>query len=182
MNLSFERRNLLVTLLLGGGAVAYVFFVFLPMQSKTAVLSDELATQRQFVDQSLTLVNSMAAVEDELAAARDFAAAWRTTAPPAGQLAPTFGAITRCAADAGVEVMHFDPQPVVSMETVTRAPLSLSCSGKFHEVLTFLELLEAQPQTIWVEDLLLSRGESENGRMTCELTLVVFADNREGSH
>jgi hypothetical protein len=68
------------------------------------------------------------------------------------------------------------------METVTRAPLSLSFSGKFHEVLYFLELLETQPQTIWVEDLLLSGGEAASGEMTCELTLVIFADNREGSH
>jgi Tfp pilus assembly protein PilO len=182
MRISLESRNLLTTLLLGGGAVAYVFLMFLPMQAKNALLRDELRAQQQFIDGSFALTNSITSIDKELHAARDFAAAWRESAPPAGQLAPTFGAITRCAADAGVEVLKFDPQPTEAMETVTRAPLALSCSGKFHEVLYFLELLESQPQTIWVEDMLLSSSSTDSGRMGCELTLVVFADNREGSH
>ena len=35
---------------------------------------------------------------------------------------------------------------------------------------------------IWVDDMLLSGSQTPGGKMTCELTLVVFADNREGSH
>jgi Tfp pilus assembly protein PilO len=181
MKLSQQSRNLFVTALLGGGAVAYVFFVFLPMQTKTVVLRDELNLQRAFVEQSLTLAGSISSVERELEAAREFAAAWRESAPHAKQLAPTFSAITRSAADAGVEVLHFDPQPAVAMETVTRAPLALSCSGEFRQICYFLELLEAQPQTIWIEDMLLSGSNAAGGKMTCELILVVFADNREGS-
>lgn len=182
MSISQQSRNLVVTLLLGGGAVAYVFFVFMPMQTKTVVLQDELSSQRKFVEQSVTLAANMAAIEKELNAAREFAAAWREASPKAAQLAPTFGAITRAAADAGVEVLHFDPQPVATMETLTRAPLTLSCSGKFREICYFLELLESQPQTIWIENMLLSGGDAASGAMTCELTLVVFADNREVSH
>lgn len=181
MKISQQNRNLLITLLLGGGAVAYVFLLFLPMQKQTVQLRDELRMQRQFVEQSITLTGTMASIERDLQAARDFAGAWRESAPRAGQLAPAFGAITRCATDAGVEVQQFDPQPVVAMETVSRAPLSLSCSGTFHEIYYFLELLESQPQTIWMSDLLLSASDA-SGKMTCELTLVVFADNREGSH
>jgi Tfp pilus assembly protein PilO len=182
MKVSLESRNVLITMLLGGSAVAYVFLMFLPLQAKNAVLRDELRAQQQFIDGSFALANSITAIDKDLHAARDFAAAWRESAPPAGQLAPTFGAITRCAADAGVEVLTFDPQPTVAMETVTRAPLELSCSGQFHEVLYFLELIESQPQTIWVEDMLLSHSSTDSGKMVCELTLVVFADNREGSH
>jgi Tfp pilus assembly protein PilO len=182
MKMSLQSRNMLVTALLGGGAVAYVFLLFLPMQKQTVQLREDLRMQRQFVEQSITLAGTMASVEQDLQAARDFAGAWRESAPRASQLAPAFGAITRCATDAGVEVQQFDPQPVVAMETVSRAPLSLSCSGTFHQIYYFLELLESQPQTIWVSDLLLSGSDAGEGKMTCELTLVVFADNREGSH
>jgi Tfp pilus assembly protein PilO len=182
MKISIDSRNLLAILLFSGGAVAYALLLFLPMQAKTATLRSELATQREFVTQAISLNDSMAAVDKELHATRDFAAAWREASPPAAQLAPTFGAITRCAADAGVEVLRFDPQPTAALETVTRAPLSISCSGKFHEVLYFLELLESLPQTIWVNDMLLSAEQTASGGTTCELSLVVFADNREGSH
>ena len=78
MKLSQQSRNLFVTALLGGGAVAYVFFVFLPMQTKTVVLRDELNLQRAFVEQSLTLAGSISSVERELEAAREFAAALRS--------------------------------------------------------------------------------------------------------
>lgn len=182
MKMSQQTRNVAITALIGGGAVAYVFLMLLPMQKQTVQLRDELKMQRQFVEQSLTLTGAMASIERDLQAARDFAGAWRESAPRAGQLAPAFGAITRCATDAGVEVQQFDPQPVVAMETISRAPLSVSCSGSFHQIYYFLELLESQPQTIWVTDLLLSGSDAGEGKMTCELTLIVFADNREGSH
>ena len=87
MKMSLQNRNLLITLLLGGGAVAYVFFMFLPMQAETVQLREDLRTQREFVEQSLTLVGAMSSVEQELQAARDFAGAWRESAPRAGQLA-----------------------------------------------------------------------------------------------
>jgi Tfp pilus assembly protein PilO len=182
MKISQQSRNLLVTVLLGGGAIGYVFLVFLPMQTKTVVLRDELKSQRDFVEQSLTLASSMTNVENELHTARAFAAAWRNAAPHTDQLAPAFGAITRCAAEAGVEVLHFDPQPTAAMETIARAPLALSCSGSFQQICRYLELLEAQPQTIWIEDMLLSGSNAAGEKMTCELSLVVFADNREVSH
>jgi len=182
MKLSPQNRNVLITLLLGGGAVAYVFLLFLPMQKQTVQLREDLHMQRQFVEQALTLTGTMATVERDLQAARDFAGAWRESAPRAGQLALAFGAITRCATDAGVEMQQFDPQPIAPMETVSRAPLSLSCTGTFHQIYYFLELLESQPQTIWMSDLLLSASDAGEGKMTCELTLVVFADNRESSH
>lgn len=181
MKLSIKNRNLLVTLLLAGGTLAYVFLLFLPTQRATSQLYDQLLAEQNYVTQSQALDNSIREVEAKLTSAREFANHWQSSAPSPQAMAPTFGAITRAASEAQVEMLSFDPQETDALESITRAPVALSCTGTFPQVFRFLQHLESLDHTIWVEDLQLTASREAPNSVRCELTLAVFADNHKDS-
>jgi Tfp pilus assembly protein PilO len=190
MNFSLKNNTLGVTLLLGGGAMVYAFAIFLPTQRSTALLQAEIDANQDFIHRAETTAGTLAAVEQQLQAARGFAQDWHASAPQAAHLAPMLGAITRCATEAGVMGLHFDPRPAQPLAAVSRVPLVLACDGTYEQIFELLRKLEALPQSIWIEDLRMGNAaaseaaasESENEQSVhCELTLVVFADNRKES-
>src|SRR5262245_58607934 len=111
MSFSLKNNTLGVTVLLGGGAMVYAFAVFLPTQRSTAAMQTEIATNQDYIRQAEISGNTLIAVEQQLQAARGFADQWHAAAPNTAHLAPLLGAITRCATEAGVMGLHFDPRP-----------------------------------------------------------------------
>ena len=73
-----------------------------------------------------------------------------------------------------LEFMLFD---VFDLESLTKIPLEVGCSGSFSQLYDFLRELEGLPQTIWVEDLQLGKSAVNPKDVGCKLTLAVFTDN-----
>jgi hypothetical protein len=84
--------------------------VVLPTQRSTALLQAEINANQDYIHQGELTAVTFAAVEQQLQDARGFAAAWHASAPQAAHLAPMLGAVTRCATEAGVTGLHFDPR------------------------------------------------------------------------
>ena len=81
MKLKIENRNLAVTLVLGAGAVGYIFLLFLPTQNKIAQLQDELAHHQSYIAQKQDSNVTLASLNSELEATRTFADEWLLDAP-----------------------------------------------------------------------------------------------------
>jgi Tfp pilus assembly protein PilO len=192
MSFSLKNNTLGVTLLLGGGAMAYAFAVFLPTQRSTALLQAEIDANQDYIHQAESTTGAFAAVEQQLRDARGFAHQWQASAPQAAHLAPMLGAITRCATEARVTGLQFDPRPAQPLAAISRVPLVLACDGAYEQIFQLLRKLEALPQTVWIDDLRIAVASDGNAAAAsgaredkqsvhCELTLVVFADNRKES-
>ena len=176
-----KPRSWIVTSLLSAVAVAYVVFVFLPGQRAIGGMRKQLHEKQQYVVQADRLTFAIQKATDDLQAAHDYAEEWRTAAPSEAKLAATFGRITERAQQAGLNVHRFDPRPVVKFDSIWQAPISLVAEGDFQQIFEFVRLVEAMPGTVWVQDLRLESDAKADGRLRCELTLTVFADNRDFS-
>jgi Tfp pilus assembly protein PilO len=60
-------------------------------------------------------------------------------------------------------------------------PITMTCSGKFAEIHSFLRNLERLPPTIWIESMRLDKDARNAKDVRCELNLVVFSDNPQSS-
>lgn len=181
MTLNPKNRNLAITVALGGAVVAYIVLIFLPTQKSIASLQADLAAQQTTIGRSQSLSTALTELDGRLQAASKFSASWQADAPSARHRAPALGAVTRCATEAGVATLQFDPRPNEPLATVARIPISLTCEGTFAQVVDLLQRLEALPATIWIENMRVAAQRGDAEIVHCELNLVVFADNQESS-
>jgi Tfp pilus assembly protein PilO len=176
-----KPRSWVVTTLLSAAAIAYVVFVFLPGQRAIGGMRKQLHEKQEFIVQADRLAFAISRASTDLQSAIEYAEAWRTAAPAEAKLAATFGRITERAQLAGLAVHRFDPQPLVKLDSVWQAPINLVGEGDFQQICEFLRLVETMPGAVWVQNLRMESGDKGEGRLRCEVTLIVFADNRDFS-
>ena len=175
---SKKSRGWMITMLLAGGALAYVLLVFLPGQVKVSKLRSQLREEQHFVIQADRLISTIQQTEDELAQTNRFAADWYEDAPGESELAAVYGQVTDAARQSGISLLRFEPQPAIRLATVSQISSTLIGQGTFAEVFSFLERLEQMSPSNWISQLQM-REVGENGQeLQCELSLTVFADNR----
>jgi Tfp pilus assembly protein PilO len=176
-----KPRTWIVTIVLAAGAMGYVWFVFLPGQKSIAQLRSEVQEKRQFITQTDRLAPVSQQVELELAAARNYVYAWRSRAPKPSGLAELYGEITVQAKQSGVQILRFEPQSIVRLESLCRVPLAIRGQGSFQQVFLFLQHLEELPATLWFENLKLEPDGQDRDLLRFEMMLVIFADNHDFS-
>ncbi len=181
MNWLTGQRSWAVTAISGILTLAYLYFLFLPIQKDIAAKRDEVQTKQDFIVQANGLTEPIKQTLRQLDRARLYEEQWRDTAPREGRLAELFGTITDQITTAGTETRRFDPQPVTKMGTVWRIPVGVACLGNFSEIFEMLRRIESLPMSIWISDMTI-KPEGENSEiLVCEVNLAVFADNRNNS-
>ncbi len=191
-----RRSNLVVTILLSAAAIGYVVFVFLPGQAAIGRLRDETHEKQQYIIQADRLATAVQLAEQEIEAAQSFVHKWQADAPAEDRLADFFAAVNDAASRAGLTISRFDPQPAVQLDTVWHKPVSIGWEGQFSQSFDFVQQLEQMPATLWISDLKFETAAANPGRerdraapaastgstIRAELTLWVFADNRDISN
>jgi Tfp pilus assembly protein PilO len=176
-----QNRSWVVTIALAGGALAYAYFVFLPYQREIGLLKDQLRAAHDYIVQSDSVRQSIAEAEDELRLTREFAKAWRRSAPHASQWAPSLGAISQAAKESHTATVRFEPQTPFRLEAIHRVSILLGSRGEFAQLQDLLGRVESLPQSVWIEELRLARPAENSPILSCELNLALFADNHEDS-
>jgi Tfp pilus assembly protein PilO len=179
--LNQKSRSLVATVLLAAGSVAYVFFVFLPGQKAIAHLRRELDTRQQYIVDADRLAHAVQLADQDLKKAREFAEAWRRTAPSERGLASILGRITGAAEESGVSIERVDRRGVKQYEMIGQVPVVLECEGTFREVFDLTHRLEMMPQSVWITDLRMERQSKTSETVVAEIALAVFTDNSEDS-
>lgn len=176
-----KPRSWIVTALLAAAAVAYVVFAFLPGQRAIGGMRKQLHEKQEYIVQADRLGFAIQKTTGDLEAAHEYAAAWQTAAPSEAKLASTFGGITQRAQAAGLALHRFDPQPIIKLDSVWQAPINLVGEGDFQQVFEFIRQVETMPGTLWIQTMRLECDPKAEGRVRCEMTVTVFADNRDFS-
>lgn len=173
--------TLLVTALLGAGAIAYVLFVFLPGQRAIRELHSQRHDKQQQILASTSLVKQLSVAQKRLTLTQDCSQTWREAAPAQAELAATYASLTEAAQATGLTLRRFDPQPAVEGELIGEHNLSLEWQGSFPQVFEFIRHLEQLPPTIWVRQLHLTASDAGSETLQGALTLTIFVDRADNS-
>jgi hypothetical protein len=114
-----------------------------------------------------------------LASAHEVSRAWRAQAPKQSQLITHFASLTQHAEEAGVAIDRIDPLPAVELNLVAQQNVTMQFHAPFAAVFDLLHRLEALPGTMWVRDLRLQAGSTDDSTLRGELTLTIFVDRAD---
>jgi Tfp pilus assembly protein PilO len=174
-------KSWIVTLLLAGGALAYVFLVFLPGQRSISTLREELTTKQGFIIETDSIAASIVEAEEKLKDVESYIEKWRDEAPAEAELANWFGRVHEQVEASGITTRRFEPQKVTRMDAVWMLPLAVGTNGKFAEVSQLLARLENLPGTVWLDEVIITLEGKDTENLQAEVTLALFADNQEDS-
>ena len=181
MSAEVQRGSWLVTLPLALLAVGYLALFYLPGRRAISQAVDQIEQRKEFLAQAASLGTALGVAEQEAEKADRFVALWEKSCPPAEELSALYGEIYALAEAAGVGVTRFDPEAVVRAERSVRIPLKMGCRGRFDQVFGFLARLEDVRYDVWTTDLRMERMSEDGEDISCELNLIVFADNSGNS-
>jgi len=176
-----KPRTWLITALLAAVSVAYVVFIFLPVQRSIRQLSAELQQRRQELVQAQSLARPIEHAKQRLAETREVCLQWQEGAPTPSNLAIHFASLTRHAEEAGIVIERFDPQLAAQMQVLSQHNITLQFHGEFEHVFEFLTRLERLPVAIWFRNLQVSRTQAGDATLQAELTLTIFVDHTDYS-
>jgi Tfp pilus assembly protein PilO len=169
----------LITSAVAGSLAAYAAFFIAPGQRTITRLKRELTDKKQFLASHGQQSESLAQCEDQMEQCLRHINRWRQASPQEPNLVEFLGRLAVIAANAGVRMNKLTPQPPIAMVSIRQHPLSLELEGDFTQLLTFLGNVEEMPETIWIRNIYLRPDSQDKSIVQCELTLTVFADNRE---
>jgi len=172
-------KSWLITGLMGAAAVAYVVFVFLPLQRSIDNVRRQINQRREEIVQSQTLTSSLAQSKLQLAAARDVSRAWRSHAPRQTQLIAHAASLTQQAGEAGVAIDRLDPLPPSELNLLARQTVTMQFHAPFAAVFDFVRRLEMLPGSLSIRELRLQASDDSNATLRGELTLTIFADRAD---
>jgi Tfp pilus assembly protein PilO len=174
-----KPKTWLVTGLLAAAAVAYVVFVFLPLQNSINQLRQQVQERRQQIMQAQSLVGTVAQTRVRLAAARDVCQQWRADAPRPTQIITHYASLTQQADEAGVAIDRLDPLPAIEQNLIAQQNVTMQFHAPFSAVFDLMHRLEALPGTVWLRDLRLQAISDNDNILQGVLTLTIFVDRSD---
>jgi Tfp pilus assembly protein PilO len=174
-----KPQTWLVTGLLAAAAVAYVVFIFLPLQNSINKLRQDVQERRQQIMQAQSLVGTVAQTRVRLTAAREVCQRWRAESPKQAQIITHYASLTQQAEEAGVSIDRLDPLPAVELNLIAQQNVTMQFHGPFSAVFDLLHRLESLPGTLWVRDLRLQAITDNDNTLKGELTLTIFVDRTD---
>lgn len=183
MNQSKQNRtqSWLVLAAMGGVAVAYAYFIYLPSSRAMAEMQAELADAELQAEGTVSLVSAIGDAQEKLKDVSEYAQAWQEAAPSEHEMAEVFERIHELTRLAETETIRFEPQPVNRYETFLRFPLSMECRGTFEQLAAVVTGLERMHEPIWLRNIEFQSPGQDSHLITAEISLDVFADNLEDS-
>jgi Tfp pilus assembly protein PilO len=175
------RHSWLITLPIASVAGAYLYFFFFPGQLAIAELRHELQNKQAYAANRITVLTQIAKLEQEIKDTQAYNEDFAPRPCRSAELAKLFGQIAERTQQAGVVTTRFAPESPVKYDALRRIPLRLGCEGSFGAVCKLLESLESLDERLWIDDLNLSSAGKDGKNVSCEISLVVFADNSENS-
>src|SRR5438105_8251689 len=168
-----KPKTWLVTGLLAAAAVAYVVFIFLPLQQSINKLRQQVQERTQQIMQAQSLVSTLAQTRQRLTAAREVCHEWRAEAPRPAQIITHYASLTQQAQEAGVAIDRLDPLPAVELSLVAQQNVTMQFHAPFSAVFDLLHRLEALPGTLLLRDVRLQAATDDDYTRPGELTLAI---------
>jgi Tfp pilus assembly protein PilO len=178
---SLRANTLVMTLAATAGAAAYLWFSFLPQKHAIAAIHSELSNKLNYATEAAGVAVAIHRIVCETAEIDEYVKRWGGMTATSVEVSTMFGQIAEAIQAEGIETTRFTPEPPVAYAQIRKIPLRVGCRGSHAEIGRLLAAIEALPYRIWVEELSIEAGDKDTQDLTCEITLVIFANNPEKS-
>jgi Tfp pilus assembly protein PilO len=182
MNRKKKPKTLLITCIAAAGALAYMFLVFIPGQKAIASVRAELRRKQDAITEADTLVLGMQQTQSLHEKVHTYKKNWTDSTPPVDRVATVFAAVSSYAKQSGVSVVRFEPQSPARMSALSQVPVTLVVDGEYSQIFDLLKRLDASPYPLWEKDLVIQGGRETPKILRCQVSLTIFADNRDKSN
>jgi hypothetical protein len=68
------------------------------------------------------------------------------------------------------------------MASISQVPVVLTVEGGYRQVFALLQKLDETPNPIWEKEVIIQAMREKPGALRCQITLTIFADNRDNSN
>jgi Tfp pilus assembly protein PilO len=174
-----SRHTWVITVLLAGAALAYVFGMFLPRMRAIAAIRQQVSAKHDLMAQASKLAPTVVGLNREVDATNQYIARQQRQLTHPGDLPRVFGQISQLIAASGGTTTRFEPQPALILEQIRKVPVAVSVTGNFDAITRIIAGLETMTATVWIEDLRIDESRESGGNAKAELLLAIFANNHE---
>ena len=171
----------LVTGVLGGLSVAFVFLIFLPAQRSISETNRCIEAKQAEILAASKAEVQIQQVASRVQKAKKYLEEWHQAAKTANDVLDD---ITIAITDAGATVERFQPEPGDNYATLATTTVNLEVSGTTAQILNLLGDVEAMPQTVWISHFSLAPKESfadTDETVVAELRLIIFTGRVDNS-
>ncbi|GAB4170349.1 MAG: type 4a pilus biogenesis protein PilO [Geothermobacteraceae bacterium] len=170
------QRVLLLLLLLGLLAGAFVWFIFLPQQEELKSLQAESQRLQVRLQQDQRIANNLPKFQAEYERLKKRLEEALTELPNKQEIPSLLTSIAAVAKDNGLDVVRFQPGGEVNKGFYAEVPVSLRLSGTFHQVALFSYAISKLPRIVNLNNLSLKPTNTAGGRAILDIncTAVTF--------
>ena len=68
------------------------------------------------------------------------------------------------------------------MASISQVPVVLTVEGSYQQIFALLRLLDEAPNPIWEKEVIIQAIREKSDALRCQISLTIFADNRDSSN
>lgn len=174
-----NKRDLIVTLVLGAAMAAYVMLVYLPGRKNAQRLLREVNATQDMLEAAQRDVGLIPQVQAKLAMVEEYSQQWRKRLAKPDEVVDVFAELSRIATQTGTTTTRFEPRETTVDAELSRTPLHIDGTGSFDQLVKFIRAIDELPNVIWTDRLQLEVDEQSGEDVQFELELVIFGEQLE---
>jgi type IV pilus assembly protein PilO len=182
VNLRDPKTTRMLLILLGLGALAYVYFLstWFPLGYKSqsteiSALEEQYQGLSREVTKAQLVAKKLPLLREEYTLLTQHWDAAQELLPDKKEIVTLLREITVAGQSSGVEFVLFKPKPRVPRNYVTEHPMEVKVQGGFHQLGTFLGQMSGMDRLVTVSNLTLKGRDASEGGVTMEASLVASA-------
>ncbi|MDD9301536.1 MAG: type 4a pilus biogenesis protein PilO [Desulfobacter sp.] len=170
-----------VSLLLIGGA--YYYFIFAPRYELLKAAKEELQVQQDKLESYKIKARSLAKYEKKMAEAQERFNIAMKALPDKKELPSLLTGVSKAGRKAGLDVLLFQPEPIVNKEFYLEIPVSMTVRGRYHQVADFFFQVAGLNRIVNIQDMSMTTDPKtkEQVQMKCSAVTYMFADPGEAA-
>jgi len=159
--------------------ILYIVLIETGLKRKADQLNRQVAEKFDELDVTRKLAKREDALEKELAKVEELVQRFEDMLPTRKELPRLYGGFQEAAGQAGVKVEFIKKQAEIepSGSPLVTVPYSFSVSGTYHQLATFMNMLEEGARFMKISELAV--GEQENGVSKANFTLSTYLFKEE---
>ncbi len=159
--------------------VGYYIFIWSPLQTSIEAEKTQVEHQRVILNKNERLASNIPKKKEEYKKLQTQLIIALNMLPKKSQIPDLLEGVTWAGKDSGLEFSAFKPGSEKVQSIYAEVPVSLSVSGTFRQLLTFLKRVGEMPRIVDVKNLSLTMGKEENLEIKGQAVTYRFVEGGE---